>query len=75
MPGLGMYHTFTRRQPVSLVPAAALWHSDEVPAVFMSVFFASPWLVAIAWTWSRAPRSDSVPQSLAGRARERLWTT
>ena len=37
------------------------------------LLLGAPWIVAIIWTWSRAPRSDRVPPSLAGRARERLW--
>jgi hypothetical protein len=42
-------------------------------SIGISLIFGAPWLVAIAWTWSRAPRSDGVPPSLSERVRERLW--
>jgi hypothetical protein len=42
-------------------------------ALLLSLLFASPWLAAIAYTWSRAPRMDDPPPSLADRARDRLW--
>jgi hypothetical protein len=42
-------------------------------ALWLSLFFASPWLAAIAYTWSRAPRMDDPPPSMADRARNRLW--
>jgi hypothetical protein len=43
-------------------------------AVLLSLLLASPWLLAIAWTWSRAPRMESVVPSLGERARQRLTT-
>ena len=33
---------------------------------------STPWLVAIAWTWSQAPDLDAVPPSLADRLRNRF---
>jgi hypothetical protein len=39
----------------------------------ISLVLASPWIVAIIWTWSRAPRYDGVPPSMADRVRDRLW--
>ncbi len=42
--------------------------------VWLSLLFGAPWLVAIVWVRSRAPRTDVVPPSMAESARERLWT-
>jgi hypothetical protein len=42
-------------------------------ALRLSLFLASPWLAAIAYTWLRAPRMDGPPPSMADRTRERLW--
>jgi hypothetical protein len=39
----------------------------------ISLLVASPWIVAIIWTWSRAARFDGVSPSMADRARNRLW--
>jgi hypothetical protein len=39
----------------------------------LSLLLGAPWLVAIIWTWSRAPRLDAVLPSMADRTRERLW--
>jgi hypothetical protein len=39
----------------------------------VSLLLGAPWIVAIIWTWSRAPRFDGVPPSMADRARDRLW--
>jgi hypothetical protein len=41
-------------------------------ALWLSLLFGTPWLVAIAWAWSLAPRMDSVPPSMAARIRQRL---
>jgi hypothetical protein len=46
--------------------------SDHMEAILLSLLLAAPWLVAIAWTWSRAPRMDTVPPSMGERMRERL---
>jgi hypothetical protein len=42
-------------------------------AIWLSILFGSPWLAAIAYTWSRAPRTDETPPSMADRVRDRLW--
>jgi hypothetical protein len=42
-------------------------------SIGISLLFGAPWIVAIIWAWSRAPRSDNVPPSLAARTRDRLW--
>jgi hypothetical protein len=42
-------------------------------ALWLTLLLAAPWLAAIAYTWSRAPRMDGPPPSTAERARERLW--
>jgi hypothetical protein len=42
-------------------------------ALWLSLFFGSPWLAGIAYVWLRAPRMDGPPPSMADRARERLW--
>ena len=39
----------------------------------ITLLLGAPWIVAIIWTWSRVPRSDAVPRSMADVARERLW--
>jgi hypothetical protein len=38
----------------------------------ISLLLAAPWIIASIWVWSRAPRSDAVPQSMGHRALERL---
>jgi hypothetical protein len=38
----------------------------------IALLLAAPWIVASIWAWSRAPRSDAVPQSMGHRALERL---
>ena len=43
-------------------------------ALWLSLLFGAPWLVAIAYVWSRAPREDGPPPSMADYARDRLWT-
>jgi hypothetical protein len=43
-------------------------------ATLLSLLFCAPWLVAIAWTWSRVPRSDAIPPSLGERALQRFST-
>jgi hypothetical protein len=43
--------------------------------LWLSLLFGAPWLAAIVYTWSRAPRMDGPPPSMADHARERLWTT
>jgi hypothetical protein len=42
-------------------------------ALWLSLLFGAPWLVAIAYTLSRAPRMDGPAPSMADRTRERLW--
>jgi len=42
-------------------------------ALWLSLLFGAPWLVAIAYTLPRAPRMDGPPPSMAHRTRERLW--
>ena len=42
-------------------------------ALLVTLLLAAPWLAAIAYTWSRAPRMDGPPPSMADRTRERLW--
>jgi hypothetical protein len=42
-------------------------------ALWLSLLFGAPWLAAIAYTWSRAPRMLDLPPSTADRTRERLW--
>ena len=54
---------------------AAPRHTGQVDALWLSLMLGAPWLVAIAWTWSRVPRTDRVPPSLGDLARQRLWTT
>src|SRR5689334_22089846 len=49
------------------------WHTRPMNALWLSLLLASPWLAAIAYTWSRAPRMDVPPPSMADRTRERLW--
>jgi hypothetical protein len=43
--------------------------------LWISLVFGAPWLVAIAWVWSRGPRMDGLPPSMADRLRERLSQT
>jgi hypothetical protein len=49
------------------------WHTQPMNALWLTLLFAAPWLAAIAYTWSRAPRMDGPPPSMAERTRERLW--
>jgi hypothetical protein len=49
------------------------WHTHPMNALWLSLLFGAPWLAAIAYTWSRAPRRDGPPPSFAYRTRERLW--
>jgi hypothetical protein len=49
------------------------WHNQLMNALWLSLLFGAPWLAAIAYTWSRAPRMDGPPPSMADRTRERLW--
>ena len=49
------------------------WHTRPMNALWLSLLFASPWLAAIAYAWSRAPRMDGPPPSMADRTRDRLW--
>lgn len=42
-------------------------------SIGISLLLGAPWIVAIILMWSRAPRPDRVPPSMAERARERLW--
>jgi hypothetical protein len=44
-----------------------------VNTLWVTLLLAAPWLAALAYTWSRAPRLDGTPPSMAERARERLW--
>jgi hypothetical protein len=58
-------------------PSAALPTTGtlgQMNGLWLSLLFGAPWLAAIVWTWSRAPRADSVPPSMGERARQRLWT-
>jgi hypothetical protein len=48
--------------------------TDPWWALLLSVVFGAPWIVAIAWLWSKRPRDGAVPPSLAETARKRLWT-
>jgi len=41
-------------------------------SIRISLLLGAPWIVAIIWTWSRAPRFDGVSASIADRARNRL---
>jgi hypothetical protein len=50
------------------------WHTQPMEALWITLFFAAPWLAAIAYTWSRAPSMDGPPASVAERTRERLWS-
>ena len=49
------------------------WHTRLMNALWLSLLFASPWLAAIAYTWSRAPRMDDPAPSMADRTRDRHW--
>jgi hypothetical protein len=44
-----------------------------VNTLWVTLLLTAPWLAALAYTWSRAPRLDGTPPSMAERARERLW--
>jgi hypothetical protein len=41
-------------------------------AIWLSLLFGSPWLVATAWVWSQCPRMDDVPLSMGARLLQRL---
>jgi hypothetical protein len=43
-------------------------------SLWLSLVLGAPWIVAIAWAWTRAPRVDSVPPSMGEIARRRLET-
>ena len=43
-------------------------------AVGLGLLFGAPWLVGIAWAWSRVRQWDDVPASMAESAMRRLWT-
>ena len=49
------------------------WHTQPMNALWLMLLLAAPWLAALAYTWSRAPRMDGPPPSMAERTRERLW--
>jgi hypothetical protein len=49
------------------------WHNQPMNALWLSLLFGAPWLAAIAYTFSRVPRMDGPPPSMAHRTRERLW--
>src|SRR5262249_21923233 len=49
------------------------WHTQPMNALWLTLLLAAPWLAALAYTWSRAPRMDGPPPSTAERTRERLW--
>jgi hypothetical protein len=38
------------------------------------ILFCAPWVVAIAWVWTRLPKDGSIPLSAGERARKRLLT-
>jgi hypothetical protein len=42
-------------------------------ALWLSLLFGAPWLAAIVYTWSRAPRMGGMPPSFADRTHQRLW--
>jgi hypothetical protein len=42
--------------------------------LWLSLLFGAPWLAAIIWIWSRAPRTDVVPPSMGEQALQRLST-
>ena len=48
---------------------------DYMEGLWISLVFGAPWLVAIAWVWSRGPRMDGLPPSMADRMREHLSRT
>ncbi len=41
-------------------------------AIGLSLLFGAPWLVAIVWAWSQAPRMETAPLSLGARMLQRL---
>jgi hypothetical protein len=43
-------------------------------SVWLSLLFGAPWLAAIVWIRSRAPRIEVVPASMGARALQRLAT-
>jgi WD40-like Beta Propeller Repeat len=49
------------------------WHYRPMAALWLTLLIAAPWLAAIAYARSRAPRMDGPPPSMADRARARLW--
>jgi hypothetical protein len=46
---------------------------EQMNALWVTLLLSTPWLAAIAYTWSRVPRMDRPPPSQADRTRERLW--
>jgi hypothetical protein len=42
--------------------------------LWLSLLLGAPWIAAIAWAWTRAPRVDGVPPSMGELARRRLET-
>ncbi len=44
----------------------------RMEAIWLSLLFGSPWLVATAWVWSQCPRMDDVPLSMGARLLQRL---
>ena len=50
------------------------WHSCHMEGLWLSLLLGAPWIAATAWVWTRAPRMDVVPPSMADRWRERLAT-
>jgi hypothetical protein len=47
---------------------------DLWPALLLGLAFATPWIVAILWSWRRRPRDGAIPPSLGEMVRKRLWT-
>ena len=60
--------------PDAFVARPWLAHSTLMNALLVTLLLAAPWLAAIAYTWSRAPRLDGPPPSMADRERARLWS-
>lgn len=60
-------------------PRLAVGHTEtgtmaDMYGIGLLLVLVAPWLVAIGWVWSRAPRDDSVPPSMGERALQRLTT-
>jgi len=65
---------FVRRWSEPRQAAVFVGKVDEMlSSIGISLLLGAPWIVAIIWTWSRAPRSDAAWPSMAQRTRERLW--